>query len=181
MRGGRKDPKSALLRSEWDSQEDFSGGLGQIDCIYDFRVCPWSPFRSRASSLHGLPIPTPSEDRTMPTALTHAFLWSVRSSVSTSTAATRRPRPNPASMPVQNLGPACDQSRQAAGGPKNDGRSDGLLVSCGWLAMRENQAPLLPDAGAIRGRISATSIWPSSTPSITTGTDCPGLKRMHEE
>jgi len=99
-----------------------------IPCPFQL-PCPWSCFRWRPSAPHGLPIPTPSEKRTMPVTLTHALRWSVRSSVSTRAAATARPRPNPASMPIQNLGPACDQSRQAAGRPKNDGRSDGFLVS----------------------------------------------------
>ena len=61
-----------------------------------------------------------------------------------------------------------------AGGP------DEGLAAARWKVIA-NQAPLLPDAGTIRGRISATAIWPTSTPSITTGTDCPGLNMMHEE
>jgi hypothetical protein len=42
------------------------------------------------------------------------------------------------------------------------------------------QAPLPPAAGRApdgsRGRMSATAICPTATPSITTGTDCPALK-----
>jgi hypothetical protein len=101
-------------------------------------ICPSSPFRWRPNTPHDLPIPTPTENRITPIPLTHAFLWSARSSVSTRTAATARPRPNPASMPYQNLGPSCDKSRQAAGCPKNDGRSDGFLVSCRWLSTRDS-------------------------------------------
>ena len=40
----------------------------------------------------------------------------------------------------------------------------------------DGQTPLPPAAGSIRGRMSATAIRPTSTPSTTTGTDCPALK-----
>jgi hypothetical protein len=58
--------------------------------------------------------------------------------------------------------------------------ADEGLAAARWKVIA-NQAPLLPDDGKIRGRISATAIWPTSTPSIKTGTDCPGLNMMHEE